>query len=431
MEEKESPTLLKAPDFCDKAFSILFTLQKSQQQCDLVLQVADGEIRVHSLVMVSSSSYFRQWLRDQSNRTGLTFIMTDVSFEELQDFVQFFYTGSLRLTCGSIAKQQALYEKFKVHEAVKLCKLFTEGVRSNFVSQTVLLSMPESVQNSKSHDCNSEFNLKQSGGYDFKITTSEQLSQTNADSMCSVKEEDTAGMDVKSTASVKTMTETFCSKCKKKMSSRRRKSTRPRKAFTVLKIEEASGRKKAKIKVESDSTFTEGVVDVSKHKTNSEAKGGDDGEDNGEGEGHDEFDDSQTMEQSDNLEHMDPAPESTISDTGLPRRTTRALRKRSLLVRPKDYSQLEDDPSSRKETVYSSEVKSYVRTTRVRGPKGFSKKRVNRHLYSCDICQYKSKSMRDIDGHKHSKHDIAFDNTKYTVYKCQVEVGINSVGDTL
>ncbi|XP_041347441.1 telomere zinc finger-associated protein-like [Gigantopelta aegis] len=407
LEEQESPTVLKAPGFCDKAFSILFTLQKSQQQCDLVLQVTDGEVKVHSLVVVSSSSYFRQWFLDQTNKTGLTFIMPDVSMEELQDFVEFFYTGSLRLTSGIIHRQMALYEKFKVDEAVKLCKLFIEGVRSNFVSQDVSLSLSEGLDNSKPHDGDTQLNQS---GYDCEMKTSEELSKSQADSVCAVKEEDDAGIDIESAASFKTEG-TFCSKCKKKMSSRRRKSTKPRKAFTVLKMEaENNGRKKAKIKVESDSVFsdsTTGVVPDQKADCDDQ----------------DEPDDSQTVEQSDSLEYLDHSTsvtESNTSDTVSPRPTTRSLRKRSLLVRPKDYSQLEEDPG-KKETVYSSEVKSYIRTTRVRGSKGFGKKRVNRHLYSCDICQYKSKSMRDIDGHKHSKHDIAFDNTKYTVYRCQVE----------
>ncbi|XP_041347439.1 zinc finger protein 37 homolog [Gigantopelta aegis] len=120
----EDSTLYATAGFHEHILNTLYSLQQSQDCCDLTLKAKDGQVKVHSLILVASSSFFQQWYNNQKDKSALSFWIPELSLSELKLIIAYFYTGKLVISQESVYLYTTLFERLWVEEAVSLCHQF-------------------------------------------------------------------------------------------------------------------------------------------------------------------------------------------------------------------------------------------------------------------------------------------------------------------
>ena len=399
----DDSTVYTAAGFHEHVLITLHQLQQSQQFCDLTLKAKDGQIKVHSLLLLASSTFFQQWYTNQTNKSDLSFWIPELSVSELKLIVEYFYTGKLVVSHQSVLVFTTLFERLWVEQAVTLCHQFVVSCKNNSPaeevkhSETMKLVSISDNKNSASPSCAND-DAATSSSVSVKnhsesrvledeksnkivldedpvsakknsLRETEHLNVALLHSEDSVKKEQVENIEVACEEAV--------SGGKRKPSKRHRdnpvgtavpkskRGRKPRKSVPIstserkLKCKELPAR--GKNETRQRRRRLQAVEDVEK-----EAK---------------------------------PDTEMTVMENTEP---------------PESDSDSSDDHTVKKKTsrrVLAKPAKSKKRPYRYR---------VKKRLYPCEHCGYVAREKIGLAGHEKSKHQIPFDSGRFTILKCQV-----------
>ena len=119
--------MLESPDYNNKILTGLHELRQSELLCDYTLAAGDCEMKVHRVVMVASSDYFRAMLtgemrESRDNRVHLQ----GLTGTGLRAVIDFAYTGRLELTMSNLDEVLLAASHLQISEAIELCCQFIE-----------------------------------------------------------------------------------------------------------------------------------------------------------------------------------------------------------------------------------------------------------------------------------------------------------------
>lgn len=81
----------------------------------------------HKSILAQNSSVFRNMLFSSLPETEVTFNIVDASYEEFEEFLQFFYQDEITLTMQNIEGVLRLADKYDVTECSDMCAMFLES----------------------------------------------------------------------------------------------------------------------------------------------------------------------------------------------------------------------------------------------------------------------------------------------------------------
>ncbi|XP_041347438.1 zinc finger and BTB domain-containing protein 41-like isoform X2 [Gigantopelta aegis] len=395
-----STTIYSAPGFSDHILDLLYDMQQTEKFCDLRLDAKNGMLRTHSLVLLANSTFFQKWILHQGRQSELSYDIPDLTLDELKGVVQFLYTGRLVLHEDNVDSYMAFFEKLAIVEAVNLCHEFLTSRSREIVTEK---ETGNSAGNIKSDE--SQLSDEQTIKSDGKLS-SERIADNTV--TCKLQYYDSQPED---DASVAMTTELQQSDTPKRFSMNDC-VTSDNKLFlcqSSVKLE----------KVDDGFTDLKNVDSI----------------------------DEKLLPQIENpLVSVPDISMTYATDLGAPpvkrrrgrpagqckaRKNQFKLRCKGRKLHSKGKNKIKNNVKcSTKQVVINNsdndsvdisdgDVKSEFPELH-KSQKKMRRRQVYSRNYSCEFCGHKSIRFMELESHRHSKHDIPFDESKYTVYRCEI-----------
>ena len=376
--------IYSSPGFSDHLLNSLYSMQQSEKYCDLRLHTKSGELWTHSLILLANSALFQTWIQRHNGQAELSYEIPDLTLEEVKGVMQFLYTGKLALHEDNVSSLMAFFEKLAVDKAVQLCRKFIThksqemAAERDNVGGSVIIKSDESVLLSEQADG------KHSEGISNSVVS------------CTSQFDDSESEDASSTA----LTESL-----------------------------GTFSRNDSVAADNNMLFCENAVKVERVDDGFTCLKNADSFDDKVSQQSDILPDNMSMMYNTELSVL-PVKRKRGRPPGCKaRKNTFKLKCKGRKTKVKERKNNKSSAAckTKREIVDDagdditdiSDIKEELPEPKKK-PKKIRRRQAYARKYSCEFCEHKSIRFMELESHRHSKHDIPFDQTKYAVYKCQV-----------